>query len=66
MSKKSDDFADGDIVTWDLPGGLTHIGIVSDQKSASGTPLILHNIGAGTQEEDILFQYRITGHYRLR
>lgn len=57
----------GDIVTWDLNGkGLTHIGIVSSRYSASVTPLIIHNIGAGTQEEDILYRYKIIGHYRLR
>lgn len=55
----------GDIVTWDLGRGLTHIGIVSDRASPQGIPLVLHNIGAGTQEEDILFAYRITGHYRF-
>ena len=66
ISKNAADFAPGDIVTWDLSGGLTHIGIVSDKKAATGTPLILHNIGAGTREEDILFAYRIIGHYRLK
>lgn len=55
----------GDIVTWDLGKGLVHIGIVSDKKSATGTPLIIHNIGRGTQEEDILYRFKITGHYRL-
>lgn len=55
----------GDIVTWMLPGRLNHIGIVSDQRSADGTPLILHNIGAGAKEEDILFAYPMTGHYRI-
>ncbi len=54
----------GDIVTWDLGRGLTHIGIVSDRKSASGTPLIVHNIGRGAREEDVLFAYNLTGHYR--
>ena len=29
-----------------------------------GRPLIVHNIGAGTQVEDMLFDYVITGHYR--
>ena len=53
----------GDIVTWMLPGNLPHIGIVSD-RSVRGTPLILHNIGAGTVEDDILHRYRITGRYR--
>lgn len=57
----------GDIVTWDLNGkGLTHIGIVSDkQQLLSKTPLIIHNIGAGTQENNILYQYKIIGHYRI-
>lgn len=55
----------GDIVTWTLPGNLDHIGIVSDQRAEDGTPLILHNIGRGAQEEDILFAYPMTGHYRI-
>jgi uncharacterized protein len=55
----------GDIVTWTLPGNLAHIGIVSDRLNADGTPLILHNIGSGAQEEDILFAYPMTGHYRI-
>lgn len=54
----------GDLVTWMLPGNLPHIGIVSDRTSLRGTPLIIHNIGRGTREENILFSYRITGHYR--
>jgi uncharacterized protein YijF (DUF1287 family) len=41
------------------------MGIVSDQRTADGTPLILHNIGRGAQEEDILFAYPMTGHYRI-
>jgi uncharacterized protein YijF (DUF1287 family) len=55
----------GDIVTWTLPGNLDHIGIVSDRLTQDGTPLILHNIGAGAREEDILFAYPMTGHYRI-
>ena len=27
-------------------------------------PLIVHNIGWGTRENDMLFDYDITGHYR--
>lgn len=58
-------FQAGDIVTWVLNGNrLPHIGIVSDRKKGH-TPLIIHNIGAGTQEEDILFKHQITGHFRL-
>lgn len=55
----------GDLVTWMLPGNLPHIGIVSDRRTMiGGTPLIIHNIGRGTREEDILFDHKITGHYR--
>ncbi|WGI20799.1 DUF1287 domain-containing protein [Amylibacter sp. IMCC11727] len=58
-------FQTGDIVSWNLPGNLTHIGVVSANKSTDGTPLIIHNIGSGTREQDILFLFEITGHYRL-
>lgn len=58
-------FQAGDIVTWRLPKNLPHIGIVSDKKSPNGIPLIIHNIGQGTLEEDMLFKYKIVGHYRL-
>lgn len=56
----------GDIVSWLLPGNLPHIGIVSDQWTVDrSTPLVLHNIGAGAAEDDILFAFQMTGHYRL-
>ncbi|MBZ2206272.1 DUF1287 domain-containing protein [Massilia soli] len=58
------DYRPGDVVAWLLPGALPHIGIVSDRRSNAGTPLIIHNIGAGTEESDILFAYKLTGHYR--
>lgn len=51
-------YAAGDIVAWRLPGGLYHIGIVSE------APYVVHNIGRGAQREDILFAYPIIGHYR--
>lgn len=58
-------FLAGDIVSWRLPNGdLPHIGIVSDKVAGDGTPLIIHNIGQGTQEENILFAYPITKHFR--
>lgn len=58
----------GDLVTWYLSGNsIPHIGIVSDQRSEDGKrPLIVHNIGAGPRIEDVLFSYRLTGHYRYR
>lgn len=63
------DLKAGDILTWDLNINgrrLPHIGIVSDRKSASGRPLIIHNVGAGTQEEDFLRHGdKLTGHFRV-
>lgn len=55
----------GDLVTWMLPGNLPHIGIVLDQRSPDGArPMIVHNIGRGPEIEDMLFMYKVTGHYR--
>jgi uncharacterized protein YijF (DUF1287 family) len=65
ISSSSADYLPGDIVAWNLGGGVTHIGVVSDKKTMiSRTPLIIHNIGAGVKEEDVLFSYKIIGHYR--
>jgi uncharacterized protein YijF (DUF1287 family) len=59
------DYWPGDVVTWTV-AGLPHTGIVSTQRSADGQRFcIAHNIGAGTQIEDMLFGYKITGHYRV-
>jgi len=59
-------FLPGDIVTWSLRPGVGHIGIVSDRMDPSGErPLIIHNIGQGAQEEDMLYRFTITGHYRV-
>lgn len=63
-TRNARDYRAGDLVTWMLPGNLPHIGIVGDRTSIGGTPLIVHNIGRGTREENILFAYPITGHYR--
>lgn len=65
VSAKAGDYAPGDIVTWDLPRGLKHIGVVSDRKSPAGAPLVIHNIGSGAKEEDVLFSWKITGRYRV-
>jgi uncharacterized protein YijF (DUF1287 family) len=59
-------FLPGDLVTCTVPPHLPHIMIVSDKKSAEGVPLVIHNIGRGAQEEDVLFTYPLTGHYRWK
>ena len=59
------DFKAGDIVSWRLNSGLPHIGLVSDKRTADGRrPLVIHNIGRGTQEEDVLLDWKRVGHYR--
>ena len=61
------DYKPGDLVTWNLdPSGSTpHIGIVMPRRTWDGArPLILHNMGGGQVYADILFAYKITGHYR--
>jgi hypothetical protein len=52
-------------VAWRLPGGRLHVGVVSNRKaSRADRYLLVHNIGAGAQIEDILFAFEIIGHYR--
>jgi len=57
------DYRPGDLVSWKLPSGLDHIGVVSAARRGA-RPLVVHNIGAGTREEDVLFAWPLTGHYR--
>jgi uncharacterized protein YijF (DUF1287 family) len=59
------DYQPGDIVCWNLGGGIIHIGIVTREKSADEQRyLIVHNIGGGQVLEDCLFSFKIIGHYR--
>jgi uncharacterized protein YijF (DUF1287 family) len=59
------DYRPGDIVTWDLGNAATHIGLVSNYWSTeSRRYMIVHNIGGGARIEDVVFSWRVTGHYR--
>jgi uncharacterized protein len=62
----SETFLPGDIITWDLGlGGTEHVGmVVNVWYKPEQRYLIVHNIGAGTRMEDVLFAWKITGHYR--
>ncbi|HZD93081.1 MAG TPA: DUF1287 domain-containing protein [Candidatus Sulfotelmatobacter sp.] len=65
ITDHAEDYAPGDLVTWDLGRGLAHIGIVVNRKGLFGRRyMIVHNIGAGPKMEDVLFDWKITGHYR--
>lgn len=67
ISSKPQDYQPGDIVCWNLGGSITHIGIVSGQKSEDGARyLIMHNIGNGQVLEDCLFAFKIIGHYQYQ
>lgn len=61
-----DAFRAGDIVVWKLPGSnLDHIGVCSNQLNKKGEPYIIHNVGSGAKEEDVLREYNIVDHFRI-
>lgn len=65
ITNRAEDYGPGDLVTWDLAGAVPHIGMVVDQKAAAGGRyMIVHNVGQGPKMEDVLFAWKITGHYR--
>ena len=66
ISNNAADYQPGDVVTWELSSGIDHIGIVTNMLSESPDRyLIVHNIGAGTRIEDVMFAWTIKGHYRV-
>lgn len=60
------DWQPGDIHTMRLGGRLPHIAIVSDRLTPDGHPYVIHNIGAGTAEDDILGQYQNEQRFRFQ
>jgi len=65
ISNNPKEYQAGDLVTWMVSGNLPHIGIVTNQiNSVTGNPYVVHNIGLGPKKEDMLFDYKITGHYQ--
>ncbi len=66
VTQKKEDYACGDLVTCTVAGKLPHIMVVSDRKGPDGAPMVIHNIGHGAQEEPRLFEFPLTGHYRLK
>ncbi len=66
ITDKAEDYKPGDVVSWDLNGkGMTHIGLVSNIfNENTGRYSIIHNIGSGAKIEDVVFDWKITGHYR--
>ena len=66
VTRNESDYQAGDLVTCTVPPHLPHIMVVSACQSETGRPLVIHNIGQGVLEEDRLFEFPITGHYRVR
>ena len=64
-SRLPGEYLPGDLVSWRLPNGRPHIGVVAARRSADGErPLVVHNIAFGAQVEDVLLAWTIDGHYR--
>src|SRR6185503_16624970 len=65
ISNNRDDYLPGDVVAWELSDGVEHIGILTNLWSEPDKHcLVVHNIGAGARVEDVLFAWKIIGHYR--
>lgn len=60
ITNDADDYKPGDIVTWELSPGITHIGIVVENQD------VFHNMGPTSRiQSDFLFSHTIIGHYRI-
>lgn len=60
ITKNAIDYQPGDIVTWELSPGITHIGIVLENED------VFHNMGPSSRiEGGFLFSHKILGHYRI-
>ena len=56
----------GDVFSSLVGERLPHTGVISDRLSPLGNPMVIHNIGRGTQEEDILAAGRMIGRFRWK
>ncbi len=59
------DYLPGDIVAWELGNKRLHVGITTNRRAGKQL-LMVHNIGSGARVEDVLFAWKIIGHYRYR
>lgn len=66
ITDNAKDYLPGDAVAWNLDGkGMTHIGVVSNLWNESTKRYsMVHNIGGGAKAEDVVFNWKIIGHYR--
>ncbi len=65
LSWQAEAYQPGDIVAWELDNGRLHIGVVSNERVADAAPYaVVHNINAGAKLADVLFAWKVIGHYR--
>jgi len=66
VTRNPNNYKPGDLVTWMVNPEFPHIGVVVEERSKADPRrhMIVHNIGRGTEIEDILFSFPVTGHYR--
>lgn len=65
LSDDPANYQPGDFVTCNVDSGRPHIMVVSNRLSHKGIPLVIHNLGNGAREENLLFYWKLTGHYRM-
>lgn len=65
VTQNAEHYLPGDLVTCTVGRNLAHIMVVSDKKTHDGAPFVIHNIGSGAKEESRLFDFTMTGHYRI-
>lgn len=64
ITRNASDYRPGDIVIWSLADAKKHIGIiVPGPGEHMSEPWVVHNLGAGVKWENILFEYRVEGHF---
>ncbi len=59
--KKIEEWQPGDIIFMNN----NHVGMISDRRNEKGYTYIIHNSGQLNREEDVITNYKITGHYRF-
>jgi len=60
------DWQAGDLVTMRLGGRLPHIAIFSGHDAVTGRAMYIHNIGAGTREDELYADYDTPRRFRFR
>lgn len=69
VAKKDADWLPGDIVFWDTAqnGNIDHVGVVSNHKSAEGTPSFVHHWPQRPVEAaENIYRFRIVRHFRWK